>query len=615
VVSIRHLTDGLGGRLGPFHPESCLPDGGSVADRTDIYPSSAIVRPSGDIEECDGAAGRRLLGSDDRLARYARAIFGSDVEQTRFLWHLANGGWIKVEIRNAVGGGGPGALVTILRESLPAALTERELDVLTLLAGGLHNREIGERLGASTRTVSTHVEHILMKLARSNRAGAAAMAVDRGWLRMPIPGGGAGMAALSIGLLEQNVDPGVLPVTEAPTRVRRQRPFRIGSAIPLSGPASADGLEMRSGAALATEEINARGGIAGRSVEHVVADLDAFRVEGVHQALEELASADVDAITLGYVLTDDGEPLKVAIEYGSPLLHAITSEEQLSLVRQDPARYRRTFQVCPSEVHYGRGFARFVGELTASGAWTPPRRAVAIVSTPVEGGRMATPTTMEAIEREGWTVSAAEVVPELGADWNSIVRRLRDAEPSAVLIADFVPAELASFQRAFASIEIEALVYAVYTPSIPEYLALAGPSADGVVWSTVTGTYSDPLGSRFSGRFAQAFGRPPGRSHAGIAYDVVHLLAHAWAAVGNPRDFEAVAQHLRRGAYRGVNGAYFFDDDQSALAYPDMTLDPSLGQAHLVFQIQHGSHRVLGPPLYAEGSFERPSWWPQFAVA
>jgi branched-chain amino acid transport system substrate-binding protein len=63
-----------------------------------------------------------------------------------------------------------------------------------------------------------------------------------------------------------------------------------------------------------------------------------------------------------------------------------------------------------------------------------------------------------------------------------------------------------------------------------------------------------------------------------------------------------------------VNGAYFFDEDQSALAYPDMTLDPSLGQAHLVLQVQRGRHRVLGPAPYAEASFERPSWWPAFAV-
>lgn len=55
-----------------------------------------------------------------------------------------------------------------------AGLTVRELDVLRLLADGITDREIAERLGISTRTVETHVGSILHKLAVRNRAQAAA---------------------------------------------------------------------------------------------------------------------------------------------------------------------------------------------------------------------------------------------------------------------------------------------------------------------------------------------------------------------------------------------------------------------------------------------------------
>ncbi|MBI3647826.1 MAG: ABC transporter substrate-binding protein [Actinobacteria bacterium] len=570
---------------------------------------------TGDVEECDGAAGRRLLEAEPLLVAYGAALVASGADLVRFFWHRADQGWMRVRIERATASAQtPSALVTIVRDSLPFGLTDRELDVLTLLAGGLHNREIAERLRASARTVSTHVEHILMKLGQRSRTGAAAMAVDRGLLHLPIPSGGLGMEALSIGTIERLVH-GREEEDRAASPVLRRRPFLLGSAVPLSGPAWSDGLEMRNGASLAIDEVNSRGGIAGRRIELVVADAEMFSPEGIREAFEELAEAEVDAITMGYMLTEGDDLLDVAVEYGSPILHAITSEEQLRLVREDPGRYRRVFQVCPSEVHYGRGFARFLQEVTASGRWSPRRRTVEIVETPVEGGQMSTRHTLEAVERAGWSVALVERVPELGADWATVASRLREAEVGAVLIADYLPGELAGFQRAFASEPIESLVYAVYTPSIPEFLTLAGRAADGIVWSTVTGTYSDPLGSRFAGRFAQAFGRPPGRSHAGIAYDEVHLLAHAWAEVGNPRDFEAVAQHLRRGAHRGVNGAYFFDEDQSALAYPDMTLDPSLGQAHLVLQVRHARHRILGPPPYTEASFERPSWWPARALA
>ena len=59
-------------------------------------------------------------------------------------------------------------------------LTERELQVLRLLARGLSNREIGERLTISERTAGVHVGHILGKLHLPNRVQAALYAVRTG---------------------------------------------------------------------------------------------------------------------------------------------------------------------------------------------------------------------------------------------------------------------------------------------------------------------------------------------------------------------------------------------------------------------------------------------------
>jgi DNA-binding NarL/FixJ family response regulator len=56
------------------------------------------------------------------------------------------------------------------------ALSDRERDVLALLAEGLRNREIAERLVISEATVKTHVRHVLEKLRFRNRAEAAAFA-------------------------------------------------------------------------------------------------------------------------------------------------------------------------------------------------------------------------------------------------------------------------------------------------------------------------------------------------------------------------------------------------------------------------------------------------------
>jgi branched-chain amino acid transport system substrate-binding protein len=177
------------------------------------------------------------------------------------------------------------------------------------------------------------------------------------------------------------------------------------------------------------------------------------------------------------------------------------------------------------------------------------------------------------------------------------------------MITQFLPSELADFQRTFVTNPTPSLIYAVYSPSIPQFLDCAGPTAEGLIWSTVSGTYGDQIGSAFAERYLAAFGRMPGRSHAGIAYDEVRLIAQAWATVGNPRSFAAVAAQLRLAAHRGVNGTYVFDHaGQCGLAYPDVTPDPSVGQAHLVLQIQRGRHRTLEPAPYAASHFIRPPW-------
>jgi DNA-binding CsgD family transcriptional regulator len=61
-----------------------------------------------------------------------------------------------------------------------ASLTDRELEVLRLLARGMSNREIGTELFITTKTASVHVSNILAKLGAASRTEAAAMAYREG---------------------------------------------------------------------------------------------------------------------------------------------------------------------------------------------------------------------------------------------------------------------------------------------------------------------------------------------------------------------------------------------------------------------------------------------------
>jgi DNA-binding NarL/FixJ family response regulator len=65
----------------------------------------------------------------------------------------------------------------------PAGLTDRELEVLALLAEGLRNPDIADRLVVSARTVDHHVSSILGKLGARTRGEAAAAAIRLGLAR------------------------------------------------------------------------------------------------------------------------------------------------------------------------------------------------------------------------------------------------------------------------------------------------------------------------------------------------------------------------------------------------------------------------------------------------
>ncbi|WP_172832606.1 response regulator transcription factor, partial [Mycobacterium asiaticum] len=60
----------------------------------------------------------------------------------------------------------------------PDGLSDREIEVLRLLAEGLSNRAIGERLFISTNTAANHVRSILIKTGATNRTQAAMYATE-----------------------------------------------------------------------------------------------------------------------------------------------------------------------------------------------------------------------------------------------------------------------------------------------------------------------------------------------------------------------------------------------------------------------------------------------------
>jgi DNA-binding NarL/FixJ family response regulator len=127
-----------------------------------------------------------LLWSDDQardvLAGGARAVLVRDRldEQLAPAVHAATAGLLAIApaLADALG---PAARPSVVPE-LVETLTARESEVLQLMAAGLTNRRIGERLGISEHTVKFHVNAVLGKLAARTRGEAIAQAARLGLL-------------------------------------------------------------------------------------------------------------------------------------------------------------------------------------------------------------------------------------------------------------------------------------------------------------------------------------------------------------------------------------------------------------------------------------------------
>lgn len=105
-------------------------------------------------EPFDRAAGL-LVGADDYLVK----PFEVDEFMARIRKHLA-----------------PEPIAAPQAETMTASLTPREREVLGLLADGLGQGDIADRLVITSKTVSTHIQHVLEKLDVHSRAQAVAVA-------------------------------------------------------------------------------------------------------------------------------------------------------------------------------------------------------------------------------------------------------------------------------------------------------------------------------------------------------------------------------------------------------------------------------------------------------
>jgi len=248
-------------------------------------------------------------------------------------------------------------------------------------------------------------------------------------------------------------------------------------------------------------------------------------------------------------------------------------------------------------------------EWIGSGKWTPSSKTAAVITSNDAYSISIAEVFQEGIKALGWEITLYEEVAVPYTDWGPQLSKIRANPPGLVFITDYLASDLAAFSKQFAEAPTNSLVYQQYGPSVPEYLELAGDSANGVLWSTTIGTLPDAIGDDFRARYRELYNSEPGLSQSGAQYDMVRLWARAAAQAGGAGNLDAVCQAVKTSLFRGVVGTYAFDQTElTAMPYPDRIEDPSLAMPHLTYQIQNLNQVLISPAPYTNGEFQLPRW-------
>jgi len=296
----------------------------------------------------------------------------------------------------------------------------------------------------------------------------------------------------------------------APWAALAEEPILVGSPLPLTGPYASDGEQMKMALEMAVAEKNEAGGLLGRPLELKLGDVGGLEAEKIKAVGERLIGAGVNVVVTGY--DDGGVDTKVFGQYDVPYLHGNAMTLCTQPVAENPEKYWNVFQYTQNDTYYGVDAARNLFLIPAEIGWEPPNKNVAIIKVDYAYNVMPADEFARRVEKMGYKVVFNETTQFGVAEWGPVLSRLESSRPAFVTFWNLDPTDAARFMIQFAERfgngGLDALVYMQYTPSIPEFLELAGDSANGLVWAASATQFGDKF-QDYRKRWVDRFGKEP----------------------------------------------------------------------------------------------------------
>lgn len=326
---------------------------------------------------------------------------------------------------------------------------------------------------------------------------------------------------------------------------------RIGLMGPMTGPWASEGQEMKQVLDLLAEELNAAGGIAGKTKVEIVSEDDGGDPRTASLAAQRLASRDIAAVigTYGSSITEATQNI-----YDEESIVQVANGSTAIRLSEKGLKY--FFRTCPRDDEQGRVAAETLKNLGFG--------KIAILHDNTSYARGLADETRALLEAaEGVEIVLFEALTPGEQDYNTILTRLRGTGPDAVFFTGYYP-EAGLLLRQKAEMGWDVPFMGGDATNHPDLVKIAGAaSAEGFrfVSAPLPKDLDNAEAKDFVDAFQKKYGNPPSSIYAVLAGDGFRVVAEAIGKTGST-DPDAMAAFLKTelGDFPGLTGQISFDE-------------------------------------------------------
>jgi len=350
---------------------------------------------------------------------------------------------------------------------------------------------------------------------------------------------------------------------------RAQEVIRIGVLQPMTGPATKNGIENFTAMQIARDMINERGGIGGRKIEYLLADIPT--PTAAISETERLITKDGVKMTLGSGVSLLAVPVSQTAEKHG-VFHWETAGAADIITRRG---FKYTFQVGPAAYRYSQAAVDFVIEdLTTKLGKSLPNLRIALLWENRAFGKSVGDGVRAYAGTKGIKLVYDEGYDQFATDMTPIVQKLKDVKPD-VLIAISFPNDAILFQRKAKELDfnVGALIGVSAGYSNPDLRDSIGDMVNGIFVSDFAAKVNPkallpqtvPIAEEFFRRYDDKLHRPPA-GHASSSFSATWGLFTE--LLPKARTFEApelreiaLKLDLPNGALANGSGIKFTNND------------------------------------------------------